>query len=68
MTVPSNAAPDGPRSPRPPMPKWVKTLLLVALLIGVVFVVMAALGIEHGPGLHSSSSFVAPLAIGHLWG
>jgi hypothetical protein len=47
---------DVPVHERPGVPRWVKIFGLIALAIAIVFVILMFLGIEHGPGLHSTAS------------
>lgn len=44
-----------PVQERPGVPRWVKVFALIGLAVVVILVVLMLLGIEHGPGLHSSA-------------
>ena len=51
----------------PAMPRWVKTFVIVALVLAVL-VVIALLAGGHGPSRHMSSGAVGVGAVGGLWG
>lgn len=37
-------------------PRWVKVLAIVAIMLIVAFAISLIAGIQHGPGIHSSSA------------
>jgi hypothetical protein len=47
---------DMPVHEQPGVPRWVKIFGLIALAIAIVFAILMFLGVEHGPGLHSTAS------------
>ena len=54
---------DVPVHERPGVPRWVKIFGLIALAITIVFAIVMFLGVEHGPGLHSTASMSLGAAI-----
>jgi hypothetical protein len=41
------------------MPRWVKIFLVVVLVIAAALLISRALGVQHGPGMHSASAGTA---------